>query len=251
MKIQLEEMEVCMSQQYKFKRQAKGFTLIELLVVVAIIAVLISILLPSLSQARMQAKRVVCTSNFRQIGVAMASYEMEYNSFPTISYNPYFNKDNYWQGQLARYLGFSGNIESGLTYSPGNWTGDQARYPDRQVPIFQCPGSYNIPSPYGWSGNSYGINRYLWTTCVPTQYMPFRKLEKPDKTFVLMDSRRYIIPDGPEAACGRPHNNLKNILFADLHITMNYRDSLGYIWYDQPNWLAEDLWGDTYFMWVR
>jgi len=52
----------------------KGFTLIELLVVVAIIALLISILLPSLSRARELAKRAVCSSNLRGIGQGMHIY---------------------------------------------------------------------------------------------------------------------------------------------------------------------------------
>lgn len=51
-----------------------AFTLIELLVVVAIIAVLVAILLPSLSQAREQAKAVQCAANMRQIGVAENLY---------------------------------------------------------------------------------------------------------------------------------------------------------------------------------
>lgn len=51
-----------------------GFTLIELLVVVAIIALLISVLLPSLSQAREQAKSAVCLSNLRSIGTSMNTY---------------------------------------------------------------------------------------------------------------------------------------------------------------------------------
>ena len=55
----------------------KAFTLIELLVVVAIIALLISILLPSLQGAREHGKRVRCQSNIRQIAQASVSYGTE------------------------------------------------------------------------------------------------------------------------------------------------------------------------------
>jgi len=61
----------------------KGFTLIELLVVVAIIALLISILLPSLSRARELAKRAVCASNLRGIGQGNHIYSNDNSeSFP-------------------------------------------------------------------------------------------------------------------------------------------------------------------------
>jgi len=60
---------------------SKAFTLVELLVVVGIIAVLISILLPSLNRAYMSATRVSCSSNMRQIGMLMYVYSAENKGF--------------------------------------------------------------------------------------------------------------------------------------------------------------------------
>ncbi|HOW19243.1 MAG TPA: type II secretion system protein, partial [Phycisphaerae bacterium] len=58
--------------------KARAFTLIELLVVVAIIALLVSILLPSLARAREQARKGVCLSNLHQCGVGFSQYAVDY-----------------------------------------------------------------------------------------------------------------------------------------------------------------------------
>ena len=63
------------------ERASRGFTLIELLVVVAIIAVLISILLPALGLAKKQAKQLLCNTNLRSMGQAMMLYADEYNGY--------------------------------------------------------------------------------------------------------------------------------------------------------------------------
>lgn len=71
-----------MMQSFDLKRsRLSAFTLIEVLVVVAIIALLISILLPSLAAARTQSRSVVCLSNLHQIGLAVATYSSEYKGY--------------------------------------------------------------------------------------------------------------------------------------------------------------------------
>lgn len=56
------------------KRTERGFTLIELLVVISIIAVLMSIMMPSLQRARAQAKMVLCANNLKQMGTVFQLY---------------------------------------------------------------------------------------------------------------------------------------------------------------------------------
>jgi len=114
----------------KRERKLSGFTLIELMVVVAIIALLVAILLPSLQSARAHTKAVMCGSNLHHVGLAMANYLFTSKG----TYPPSYAYPNDMDGNWS-----STNQPQGKDFGYVHWS--HFMYDSGQIndKAFQCP----------------------------------------------------------------------------------------------------------------
>ena len=224
-------------------KQERGFTLIELLVVIAIIAILASMLLPALSQAREKARTISCTGNQKQIMLNVLMYADENNEIWPLAYDgPRGRSHPYCEWWYAVGGGRNGSyteIEEYFicpTYGSARTKGSSR------------PGSYgwNIYGTGTLSGSQHWGMGYLMgssTDYYRTGFMGPRTsptIEKPSETIVLGDSREaayggngvYIIGYSSSAYMPTCHRKGGNFSFADGHVQ----------WYSAAVIYRRDLW---------
>ncbi|MCC9606073.1 DUF1559 domain-containing protein [Blastopirellula sp. JC732] len=131
------------------RRRGSGFTLVELLVVIAIIGVLIALLLPAVQQAREAARRMQCTNQLKQIGLAWHNHHDTYKTFPTGGYHwsyhvTYVNGSPATGKQQGAGWGFQilPFLEQTAVWEGGGATDDLGRSivaMGSPIPTFFCP----------------------------------------------------------------------------------------------------------------
>ncbi|MEW4451703.1 DUF1559 domain-containing protein [Bremerella sp. JC817] len=134
----------------------RGFTLVELLVVIAIIGVLIALLLPAVQQAREAARRIQCSGNLKQLGLAMHNYHDVVNSLP-IGYIGDTTGDGWVKGVLP-YIEQNAMYDQWTESQNYNTGTNQSNVCQIRIDLMSCPSDtetqwYNSIPQYNYAVN--------------------------------------------------------------------------------------------------
>ncbi len=124
-----------------------GFTIIELLVVMAVCSILIALLLPAVQAARESARQVSCSSNLRQLGLALHNYESSHGVFPPGSQVQDFSGAHSWSKSFGWPISLLPFIEQADLYSQFNTDLDaqihHRSWTSKPIASYSCPSDPN------------------------------------------------------------------------------------------------------------
>ena len=184
------------------------FTLIELLVVIAIIAILASMLLPALNQARDKAKTIKCVSNLKQLSTGCSMYAMDNDSF--LPARPDDTSATCWDVKIASYI---------------NYRFASTGYADWGPPIFHCPSGIVPSGSSEGASRGYAMNFYL---AAANTYVTNRKVSSMyPKLTMLTEVWSTTASEGgnPEFNVAGSKNNYEYVTYA-LNMAWRHRVSM-------------------------
>jgi prepilin-type N-terminal cleavage/methylation domain-containing protein len=184
-------------------KRRSAFTLIELLVVIAIIALLMGILMPSLSRARSQAKKVVCTAHMKGLGVSLRMYVDDYDGKTHNSPNNGLWDTAYEGNAIVKKLGPDDGLAYwGIAYEPFS----------KNKKIFRCPSTQRVDDwpEWGWGAPyqdyfkycSYGLNGVIADKKIDHEF------KKHDEVIAFQDHIEQKIDGNGDRLCIRPGDSI-------------------------------------------
>jgi len=221
-------------------RHRHGFTLIEMLLVVAVIALLISILLPTLSRAKENANVAICMTRLNQIGNAAHTYTISNQNYFASAFNwtqhvtcwhDWHQKERVTDGLLFPYLGKNYAIYLCPTFMNTYRNGDRPYSAcgdtgQAIVPVY----SYSMNASMGWQGWA----GFTWKTP--------RVIRNPSRMLFYSEESTWAVPGysavsinngaigvGPDGIAtyhlpesGNLDTGRGNVLFLDLHVDLRH-----------------------------
>lgn len=203
------------------------------MIVIAVLAVLASLLSPSLKSAIQTAQQSECSHQMKSIHLGMELYEGDYKAYPGIWYQG--NNWGNWVKSIWDYTGLDSNKYNWNTYSHRRGT---------KRNLFHCPVTYeNVIPSKGWTPyyeadreSSYAYNaspvwvnlpslhwKKKWSTPISTQWF-----DKPANTALLIESQHHVITNTGNYTPNviEPHFMKRNMLSWDGHIETIYHDDV-------------------------
>ena len=184
---------------FNMKYKDKGFTLIELLVVISIIAVLMSIMMPALQNARGQAQKIACSASMRQLGQAALAFAVDNDDYlpmananslnnvgvdggcpECVSHGRRYPHKSWWYVDIAPYLGLRDHeyiVEAQKNY--GGWYRCEILGIDAPG-VFVCPSRKRSVHngvrslSYGWNWWGLGYRCTQNNQDIPRYWAPYR-----------------------------------------------------------------------------